>query len=220
MSVATIVFDLDGTLIDSAPDIREIANSLLRERDQQEITLDETRSFIGHGAPVFVEKMRRARGIDDSAQAPLLDAFVARYDAAVALTRPYPGVVTALEQLVAVHRLGICTNKPYRPCVAVLDHLGLNRFFSTVWGGDSLDRRKPDPAPLHAAFDTLGQGRRLYVGDSEVDAETAERAGVPFFLFSGGYRKRPVDEIPNSAVFDRFSELPALVDRLLSDGAR
>lgn len=217
MSVARIVFDLDGTLIDSAPDIREIANSLLRERGLADITLDETRSFIGHGAPVFVEKMRHARDIDDSAQAPLLDAFVARYDAAVALTSPYPGVVNALEQLIPVHRLGICTNKPYRPCVAVLDHLGLNRFFRTVWGGDSLDRRKPDPAPLHAAFDALGYGKRLYVGDSEVDAETAERAGVPFFLFSGGYRKRPVDQIPHHTVFDQFSELPALVDRLLAE---
>lgn len=215
MTVATIVFDLDGTLIDSAPDIREIANSLLRERALEDITLEETRSFIGHGTPVFVEKMRRARGIDDSAQAPLLEAFVARYDAAVALTRPYPGVEEALERLVAVHRLGICTNKPYRPCVAVLDHLGLNRFFSTVWGGDSLDRRKPDPAPLYAAFEALGAGRRLYVGDSEVDAETAERAGVPFFLFSGGYRKRPAHQIPHAAVFDQFHELPVLVEHWL-----
>lgn len=209
---ARIVFDLDGTLIDSAPDLHGIANELLAARGLEGITLQDTRNFIGDGSAVFVARMRDARGIPDNEQASLFEAFMARYDDAVTLTRPYPGAEAALERLSRSHRLGICTNKPYQPCVAVLRHLELDRFFDTVWGGDSLPSRKPDPEPLFAAFDALGDGPRVYVGDSEVDAETARRAGVPFLLYSGGYRKSPVDKLPHTAVFDDFDDLDALVE--------
>ena len=213
---ARIVFDLDGTLIDSAPDIQAIANAILENEGCAPITLADTRSFIGNGAAVFVEKMRLARDIPDSAQSCILEAFIARYDDAVTLTKPYPGVERALQELSAVHRLGICTNKPFRPCVSVLRHLGLDRYFETIWGGDTLAIRKPDPTPLHAAFEGLGSGPRLYVGDSEVDAETALRAGVPFLLHSGGYRKNPIDELPHAATFDHFDDLPDIVAEQLA----
>lgn len=210
--MARIVFDLDGTLIDSAPDIRAVANDLLAEAGRAPVTLAETREFVGHGAAVFIARLRAARDLPDSAQAALLERFVARYDAAVDLTRPYPEVPGALAALRASgHRLGLCTNKPIRPCRAVLRHLELDGFFETVWGGDSLSVRKPDPAPLIAAFDALGAGPRIYVGDSEVDAETAARADVPFLLFTEGYRKAPVETLPHRAAFSDFAALPALV---------
>ena len=205
------MFDLDGTLIDSAPDIHAGANVLLAEEGCEPLQPAETRSFIGRGVPVFIARMRAARGLPEAMQDPLVARFLARYDTAVGLTRPYPGVREALERLAgAGHRLGICTNKPIRPCRAVLAHLELDRFFETVWGGDSLPVRKPDPAPLDAAFEALGAGPRLYVGDSEVDAETAMRAGVPFLLFTEGYRQRPAAELPHAGAFDRFEALPAL----------
>lgn len=206
-----IVFDLDGTLIDSAPDIQGIANAVLADAGAAPITLEETRSFIGEGIHIFVAKMRTARSIPDSEQARLLEQVVARYDDAVTLTRPYPGVVAALEALSGDYRLGICTNKLSRPCLAVLRHLRIDGFFGTVWGGDNPLGRKPDPAPLLAAFDQLGDGPRLYVGDSEIDAETARRAGVPFLLFTQGYRKTPVDQLHHAAAFGDFGELPGLV---------
>ncbi|MGR3502839.1 phosphoglycolate phosphatase [Pseudaestuariivita sp.] len=209
--MARIVFDLDGTLIDSAPDIQGIANRLLDEAGRAPLSLAETKSFIGNGAPVLIAKMCGARDLPAEAEADLLTAFLARYESAFDLTHPYPGVVEVLAQLGTAHRLGICTNKPKAPTYAVLAHLGLAPHFKVVLGGDSLPQRKPDPAPLRAAFDALGAGPCIYVGDSEVDAETARRAGVPFLLFTHGYRKSEVSAIPHTAAFDDWSAVPALV---------
>lgn len=216
--MARIVFDLDGTLIDSAPDIRGVANTVLERDGLSPISLGQTRDFAGNGVGLFVERMRIARGIPDSEHDRILAEFIRLYEDAVTLTRVYPQVERTLQMLLdAGHVLGICTNKPVRPCRAVLAHLGLDRFFQTVWGGDSLSVRKPNPAPLVAAFDALPAAQDIFVGDSEIDAETATRAGVPFLLFSEGYRKRPVAEIPHHAVFADFAELPLLVDRLTAD---
>lgn len=209
-----VVFDLDGTLIDSAPDIHAGANGLLADEGLPPLSMAEARSFIGNGAAVFVQRMRAARGIPDSEQARLHAEFVRRYDDFVSLTHPYPGVIAALQALKDQgHPLGICTNKPHRPTLAILRHLGIERFFATILGGDSLPVHKPDPAPLHAAFAALG-GPGLFVGDSEVDAETAQRAGLPFLLYSGGYRKAPADSLGARAVFDDFAALPDLVASL------
>ena len=118
----------------------------------------------------------------------------------------------ALDALRAAgHLLGICTNKPVVPARNVLDHLGMTDRFGVVLGGDSLAVKKPDPAPLHAALEALGDGPALYVGDSEVDAETAAAAGLPFLLFTEGYRKRPAEELPQAGRFRAFADLPGLV---------
>jgi phosphoglycolate phosphatase len=214
--MAAIVFDLDGTLIDSAPDICTLGNAILARERAAPLTLEEARSFIGNGAAVFVSRMREARGIPDSEQSRLLADFLAGYDEAIDLTVPYRGVAASLEALrKSGHRLGVCTNKPLRPCRAILGHLGLSHNFEVVIGGDSTPAHKPDPGPLLAAFDALGSGPRLYVGDSEIDAETAVRAHVPFVFFCGGYSKLPISEIPRIASFDGFDELPCLVPELL-----
>lgn len=215
--MARIVFDLDGTLIDAARDIQGVANAVLEGEGAAPLTPEETRSFIGNGSPVFVARMRAARGIPDAAQERLLAGFMERYEAAVSLTQTYPGVEAALQALRdAGHVLGICTNKPIRPCRAVLEHLQLDGFFDAVLGGDSLPVHKPDPAPLHAAFAVLGDGLRVFVGDSEVDGETAVRAQVPFLLFSEGFARVPLAEIPNDGVFSAFADLPGLVAGILA----
>lgn len=210
---ARIVFDLDGTLIDSAPDICGVANRLLAPHGAQ-ISLAQTHSFIGNGVGVFITRMLDAVALPQTLHGALLPQFKEAYLTAFSLTKPYEGVQGALAALQAAgHPMGICTNKPIAPCMAVLDHLDLRRSFGTFWGGDSLAVSKPDPAPLHAAFAALGEGPRLYVGDSEVDAQTAQAAGVPFLLFAKGYRKSPVEQIAHLAVFDDFAQLPALVSR-------
>jgi phosphoglycolate phosphatase len=215
--MARIVFDLDGTLIDSAEDIRAIANRLLAEEGKPPLSGAEVRSFIGNGVSVLVARMRAARGLPDSAHARMVADFMASYETAVEHTVPYPFVAEALSRLRgAGHRLGICTNKPFAPCRAVLDHVGLAAAFDAVVGGDSLSVLKPDPAPLHAAFEQLGAGPMLYVGDSETDAETARRAHVPFVLFTQGYRKSDLSEIPHAARFDRFADLPGLIETELA----
>lgn len=218
--MARVVFDLDGTLIDSAADLQGIANGLLSGEGAAPLSLAEARDFIGNGAAVFVARMRAARGIPDSEQARLLAGFLARYDDAVEQTVTYPEVSETLAALRADrHRLGVCTNKPLRPCRSVLAHLGLLQHFDVTIGGDSLPFQKPDPAPLEAAFRELGSGPAIYVGDSEVDAETARCAGVPFLLFAGGYRKAPLAEIPHSRAFDIFSDVPALVGEIVASRA-
>ena len=159
--------------------------------------------------------MRAARGIADDQQGPMLAAFMGGYHGAVGLTVPYRGVPAALDALAAAgHALGVCTNKPTEPARAVLAHVGLLDRFGVVVGGDSLPVTKPDPAPLFAALDALPPGPSVYVGDSEVDAATAQAAGVPFLLFTEGYRKSPVDALPHAAAFGDWDDLPGLVAAL------
>ena len=213
---ARIVFDLDGTLIDSAPDIQGIANAGLEKIGFAPITLEETHQFIGAGIQNFIEQMREARGVPDRYQEPLLKDLTARYETAVELTVMYPGVPEALATLAQSHRLGICTNKLYRPCISVLKHLKIDQFFQTVWGGDNALARKPDPAPLQAAFDDLGTGARIFVGDSEIDAETAQRAEVPFILFTQGYRNKPIEQIPHNVALNTFADLNREIEALLA----
>ena len=210
--MARIVFDLDGTLVDSAPDIRATANAVLATEGAAPLSMEETRGFIGEGTQVFVQKMLAARDLASADFDSLHAAFLLRYESAVDLTEPYPGVPDALDALsCAGHGLGICTNKPVQPAETVLAHLSMRNRFATLFGGDSLPRRKPDPAPLLAALEGLGDGPALYVGDSEVDAETARRAGIPFLLFTEGYRKGDAGAMPQMAAFDRWDALPGLV---------
>ncbi|WP_407495331.1 phosphoglycolate phosphatase [Pseudooceanicola sp. MF1-13] len=218
MAKPVVAFDLDGTLIDSAPDIHALANQVLADEGAAPLTMGETRSFIGQGAAHFIAQMRAARDIPNDEQARLLAAFMAGYDGAVAHTIVFPGVVSALEALMADGiTLAICTNKPERPTATVLEHFGLARFFRVVIGGDTLPVRKPDAAPVIAAFDRAGAaGPRIFVGDSEIDAGAAQAAGVPFLLFTEGYRKTPIADLVHAAAFADFAELPGLVKGLVN----
>ncbi|MEZ5720738.1 MAG: HAD-IA family hydrolase [Paracoccaceae bacterium] len=119
-----------------------------------------------------------------------------------------PGVPELLAALKADgHRLGVCTNKPEEPARLILNLLGLEGYIDTVVGGDSLPEKKPHPAPLILAFDRLGIGPRLYVGDSEVDAEVALAAAVRFAIYAHGYRKAAIEGLPHDFRFEHFSKL-------------
>ncbi len=213
-----VVFDLDGTLIDSAPDIHAAVNATLRAAGKPTLSLDRVRLFIGGGVDVLWHKIVADLGVDPAARAELVASFMTRYHQATALTALYPGVVEALGALAdAGHPLALCTNKPMGPTRANLDHFGLGAVFPVVVAGDSLPQRKPAPEPLWAAVTGLTDGdrtRALYVGDSEFDAACAASAGVPLLLFTRGYRQRPVADLPHAASFGAFAELPALVARM------
>jgi phosphoglycolate phosphatase len=218
-----VVFDLDGTLIDSAPDIHACVNAVLRLNGARLLTLDQVRGFIGGGVDLLWRRVIGATGLPPEAHRDLVASFMTRYHDATALTRLYPNVTEALGVLAdRGHPLGICTNKPLGPTRAVLDHFGISQIFATVIGGDSLPQRKPDPAPLRAAFAALGSDpdapQGIFVGDSEFDVETASNTGVPMLLFLRGYRKTPVDDLPHHAAFDDFDQLPALVEELALAG--
>lgn len=211
-----IVFDLDGTLIDSAADIQTAINSALIAQGAAPLTLAETIGFIGNGMPHLVHLAREFRGLPDRLQDEMYAATHAAYLALeTPQTRLYPNVVSALETLRSQgFTLGLCTNKPIQPTLALLQSLGLAAQFSSVIGGDSLSKRKPDPLPLRTTFEQLNAEPYLYVGDSEVDMMTAQAAGVPFALFTPGYRKRPLSEMAFDFHFDNFSDLPSLVGQM------
>ncbi|MCL7464744.1 phosphoglycolate phosphatase [Phaeovulum sp. NW3] len=216
--MAAIIFDLDGTLVDSVPDIHAAVNRMLADHGDGPMDVAQVRSFIGNGVPALIAKVMAARGEnpgDVARHAEREACFMRHYMAAPTdLGAPFPGVVAALDALAAAgHRLGVCTNKPVEPARAILRDLDLADRLPVVIGGDSLPVRKPEPAPLLAAAEALGGTPVIYVGDSEVDAETAQRAGLPFLLFSGGYRRTPVAELANDGVFDAFADLPGLVSK-------
>ncbi len=212
-----IIFDLDGTLIDSAPQIHDVANKVFAAKGLAPFPFAVVRGAIGNGVGVLVGRLLQSQGHDATGplHAELAASFVKIYEEAFDLTTLYPGVADALSTLRAAgHRLGICTNKPESPARAVLRHFGLDRSFEVVIGGDTLPLRKPDPAPLRAAWRALDSGPVLFVGDSEVDAETARAAGIPLALYTLGYRSAAVETLGAKLVFDDFRALPGLVAHL------
>lgn len=211
-----LVFDLDGTLVDSAPDIAAAGNAVLAAEGLPPVPFAQARGFIGNGAAVFVQRMERAAsGTNDPARTPrMVRAFIERYEHTHGLTRPYDGVPETLRALAAAgHPMALCTNKPEIPARHLLAALGWSDLFPVLVGGDTVGILKPDPAPLLAAAQRLGHDPAtiLFIGDSETDAETAARAAVPFALFTGGYRKTPVAELPHSIAFDHWSSLQGLL---------
>ncbi|WP_366556537.1 phosphoglycolate phosphatase [Aquibaculum sediminis] len=219
--MTSIIFDLDGTLIDSAPDIHAGVAKLLQEEGLAPLDLATVQSFIGNGVPVLIERvMQHCFGsVDPARRDSFIERFMAHYNAApTALTRLYPGVKGALIRLQDDgHAIGLCTNKPAAISKAILAGLDVAQHFRAIIGGDSVGAKKPDPAPLHAAVEALGGGAAIYVGDSEIDATAAAAAGLPFLLFTEGYRKRPAAEIAHLASFADFQGLPALIDAVAGE---
>lgn len=213
--MAAVIFDLDGTLVDSAPVIRDVANRLMREIGLPPLDLAETRRHVGNGVRVFIERALQERGrtASEAELRCLQERFERHYvDVPGGSNVPYPAVTATLHSLAAAgHRLGVCTNKPGAPTSSVLEAHGWHALFASVAAGDTLPRRKPDPAPLLYVARALDAVPVISVGDSEVDAETARRAGVPFVLFTQGYRKGPVDAMERVAEFSSYAELPAII---------
>ncbi|SDX54011.1 phosphoglycolate phosphatase [Ruegeria halocynthiae] len=219
---AVVVFDLDGTLIDSLADLAAAANRMLSDQRLPALPQETIRGFVGNGLPKLVERVMTHCALDPERHSELTQLTLTHYNAgACDRTTVYPGVVGALDELRKMGCvLGICTNKPEAPARHVLSELNLLTYFDAVLGGDTLETRKPDPAHLHASFDALPSvGPRLFVGDSEVDAETAQRAQVPFLLFERGYRKSPVSALPHTLSYDNSAALPDLVRQIVQDEA-
>lgn len=208
-----VVFDLDGTLVDSVPDLAAALNQVFAAGGQPEFDLATVTSFVGKGLANLVARAMESRGLDPADHKRLAAAVLAAYEAEPsARTRIYPGVIAALDALRAAgHPLGLCTNKPEPAALLLLRDLGLAHHFTSVVGGGRVAALKPDPSPLWLCIRELGAESAIYVGDSEVDAETAEAARLPFLLYTEGYRKSPAADLPQTAAFSDFAELPGLV---------
>lgn len=212
--MARIIFDLDGTLVDSNPTITAASNLYLAEIGRPPVSPEVSASFLGRGMRVLVERLLLHTGGIEGRD---LDEELARYKAIYARdpvtgTTVYPGVYGALADLAAAgHGLGVCTQKANGPSLTILKALGLIPPITAFTGGDSLDVLKPDPRMLLHAAGQLPPGPAILVGDSETDAATAANAGVPFLLHTEGYRLAGIDAIPHAAAFSDFAELPRLV---------
>jgi phosphoglycolate phosphatase len=208
-----VLFDLDGTLVDSAPDLVGALDALLAAHGREPVGLAEGRTMIGEGAARLVERGFAARGGLPAPLAELVPDFVARYeDRLVDLTRPYPGAADALAAMAARGLpLGLCTNKPDRATHRILEALDLARFFACVIGGDGI--RKPAPDPVLRCLAGLGAapGEALFVGDSPVDHAAARAAGIRLALVSFGYTAVPARELGADHVVDSFADLLGLL---------
>jgi phosphoglycolate phosphatase len=184
-----VVFDLDGTLVDTFEDLRGAVNAVRAARGLPPLALDEVRRHVGLGVRALLAGTLPPGGPGD-ADAARAD-FLAHYRAhLVDATRPYPGVVRTLDALSGCGlRLAVLSNKPQAATVELLDRLGLSRYLAGgAWGGGRLPAMKPDPAALRGVLDALGvpPGRALMVGDSDVDLATARAAGVRSVLVRTG----------------------------------
>jgi len=218
---ATIAFDLDGTLVDTAPDLVGTLNVILSEEGLKALPLAHARALIGHGARRLIERGFQAAGepLEAARMDGLFDRFIARYRAHIAdESRPFPGCVAALQALKADGaRLAVCTNKPTSLSNALLQALDMARLFDAVTGPDGAPAAKPDPRHLDAAVAAAGgrPDRALMVGDAATDAGAARALGVPLILVSFGYTETPAAELEPDVLIDHFDQLPAAARRLL-----
>lgn len=219
---ATVAFDLDGTLVDTAADIVAALNFALEAEGCAPLAFAEGRRLIGGGVRRLIERGLRTAGLPASPErlASAFDAFIARYRAHLADdSHPYPGVVEALTRLKAEGlRLCVCTNKYTDLAVALLERLHLARFFDAVVGPQDLPAQKPDPRHLEAAICAAGGQltRAVMVGDAATDAGAARAAGVPLILMTYGYTETPAAELGPDILLDRFEDVPDAVLRLLA----
>ena len=212
-----IVWDLDGTLVDSAPDLASALNTVLDMRGFFTLSINEVRAMIGNGVPKLVERGFNAVGVRlDTDQLDELVAIFAKQYAACATerTRPYPHIVETLEEIHAMNiPMGVCTNKPEAFTRQILEGLGLAKYFSSVVGGDSTSTRKPDPQPVLACLRGLVSepASSLMIGDSVHDVHAAHAAGVTIGVVPWGYRSAPVEELGADFVLHDLSVLPGLI---------
>jgi len=212
-----IVWDLDGTLIDSAPDLCRALNAVLAESNCEPLEVDMVKTMIGNGVPKLVERGFNAVGeyLSDEELDAMVEKFAVNYSANPTLyTRLYPGVVEALETLAAAGvKQGLCTNKPEAVTRSILRELDIDQYFSAVVGGDTTDTGKPDPMPLQFCIDTMGAtvGGTIMIGDSAVDAGTARALGIPIGLVAHGYSDTDLADIDADFLVEDIASVPELL---------
>ncbi len=219
---ASIAFDLDGTLVDTAPDLIGTLNVLLDEEGLPALPLEEARPFIGRGARWMIQRGFEAAGetLDPERIPDLFERFIEHYVAHIAdVSRPFPGVVAALEQLRAAGaKLSVCTNKRTALSLALLEALDMTRLFDAVVGPDAAQSQKPDPRHLREAVIAAGgdMDRVILVGDAATDAGAARAAGAGLILVTFGYSETPAAELAPDVLIHSYEQLPQACAELLS----
>lgn len=220
-ALPALLFDLDGTLINSIPDLRIAVNRTLADDGLAAFEDPQIATMVGNGARVLITRAYAAAGAplaDDAACEQALARFLAYYDQAPAAhTHVYEGVFDSLEALrQAGYPMAICTNKPHAPTMEIVAALGLAPFFSVILGAGKIPQLKPDPAPLLAIVSQMGYRpeHAVMIGDSHNDSHAAQAAGMPSVCVTFGYRHGPLEDLGADCLIDHFSELPAALHRL------
>jgi phosphoglycolate phosphatase len=217
MTAPTIVFDLDGTLIDTAPDLIDTLNVIFGREGFPPIPYDAARSLIGGGARAMIERRVKAErfSFPMTKLEQLFVDFIAYYSEHIAdHSRPFPGLIDALDLLAAEGaRFAVCTNKLEGLSVKLLEQLGLAERFAAICGPDTFGVQKPDPDVLRRTIAAAGGEltSAIMVGDSLTDIRTARAAGIPVIAVDFGYSDRPVTEFDPDRVVSSFTNLPATV---------
>lgn len=217
--MARLIFDLDGTLVDSLPAMLTAANRMLGELGRPPVSAETCSGFVGWGVRVLVTRLlEHTGGVPEDGVEPALARYHALYGAdPITGVIAYPGAGEALRALAAEgHGLAVCTQKPVAPARAILTGLSLMPPVTGLTGGDSVGALKPDPRMFTHAADQLPPGPALMIGDTLIDARVAEAAGVPFVMRAGGYGEQPEADFPVAGQFAHYDELPALIARIMA----
>ena len=221
MDDIALIFDLDGTLVDSLPDLRAALNGMLLGLGRRQLAASQVRAMIGDGTRALVQRALGATGAVAGLE-EAHSAFLQFYEAGLTrLTRLYPGVRESLADLRrSGARLGVCTNKSQAMSMAVLKAFGIADDFTAVVGGDAVPLRKPNPAHLLAVVEQLGArpGDAVMIGDGENDYTAARALGIPVILMSYGYLRVPRESLSPDAWLERFVEIPQTAARIRAAG--
>jgi phosphoglycolate phosphatase len=221
-----IVFDLDGTLIDTAPDLIESLNKALAPDGFEPVDHNMVGAIVGMGGRAMIERVftLNQRRVDPALIERHHAVFLEHYTAGIpGRSRPYPGVLEAIARAAKDgYIFAICTNKPEAMAVSLIERIGLTHLFGAICGADTFAFRKPDPRHLTETIARAGGdlSRALMIGDSRTDIDTAKAAGIPVVAVDFGYTDRHVSEFEPSKVISHYDELTvALIDRLIAAAA-
>ncbi len=216
-----LIFDLDGTLVDTAPDLLGALNAILIREGRRPVDHADLRHLVGYGARTMLSEAFKMTGdaMDDARLPSLIDEYIDHYRRHVAVaSRPFPGVDETLAALKARgFKLGVLTNKPQELTDLLLPALDLDRYFDAIHGAGRYSYNKPDARVLHHVAEELGGGPALMIGDSITDVQTARAAKVKVILVSFGYTPEPAHTLGADAVVDHFTDIPAVAAELLAD---
>jgi phosphoglycolate phosphatase len=212
--MAGLIFDLDGTLVDTAPDLLGATNAVLRSEGRQPVDPATLRHMVGFGARSLIQQAMAATGagVEDARLPELVDRFLVHYRAHIAdASVAFPGVEDTLDALRAAGaHLAVLTNKPQEMADLLLGALKLDRFFTVIYGAGRMSYVKPDARIFHDVVRELDCGTGIMIGDSITDVATARAAGAPVILVSYGYTPEPAHTLGGDAVTGDFREIPAL----------